>query len=84
MSTEQERNEIAICMGSSCFSRGNTRHLEIIKEYLAAHGLEAHVELVGHLCEGQCKQGPNLKINGKLVTGVESAMLPLLLEEALK
>lgn len=84
MTVEREKNEIAICMGSSCFSRGNTRHLEIIKEYLAAHGLEAQVELVGHLCEGQCKQGPNVKINGKLITGVDSAMLPQLLKEALK
>ena len=41
-------------MGSSCFSRGNSRNIEVIQEYLAANPLPPGVELIGHLCEFAC------------------------------
>ena len=58
---------ITICMGSSCFSRGNNRHLSTIQLFLARRGLEAVVELAGSRCEGLCMQGPNIRIDGKLI-----------------
>ncbi|HYG34133.1 MAG TPA: (2Fe-2S) ferredoxin domain-containing protein [Clostridia bacterium] len=57
---------ITICMGSSCFSRGNNRIIEVIQGYLAANKLPSEVKLTGHLCEGHCSSGPNVIINGKL------------------
>jgi NADH:ubiquinone oxidoreductase subunit E len=63
--------KIVICMGSSCFARGNNRNLEVIREYLGAHGIEASVELQGSLCLGECQQGPNLLINGTLFSHVD-------------
>ena len=57
---------IAICMGSSCFSRGNNRNIEVIQEYLASQKLPAGGELTGHLCQGHCKSGPNVAFNGRL------------------
>lgn len=58
--------QITICMGSSCFSRGNNRNLEVIQEYLREHPLPSAVDLSGHLCQGHCQSGPNLTINGKM------------------
>jgi NADH:ubiquinone oxidoreductase subunit E len=66
---------IRICMGSSCFRRGNRKNLEFIETYLDEHGLTAHVELVGSRCEEQCRKGPNLQINGEMFHGVNLEML---------
>jgi NADH:ubiquinone oxidoreductase subunit E len=61
--------EITVCMGSSCFSRGNNRSVELIQHFLEDRGLPATIELAGHLCEGQCKAGPNITINGVAYPG---------------
>ncbi|MCL2647775.1 MAG: (2Fe-2S) ferredoxin domain-containing protein [Phycisphaerales bacterium] len=57
---------VTICMGSSCFSRGNNRNIEIIQEYASNAELPVRIEPRGHLCEGLCKHGPNLIIDGQL------------------
>jgi len=70
---------IAICMGSSCFTRGNNRNIEVIKDYLASHPLPPGVELTGHLCQGHCKSGPNVTFNDKMYHEVDPiAILGLL------
>ena len=75
--------EIIVCMGSSCFSRGNSRNAEIIKRFLAENGLEDKVSLRGCLCENECKTGPNIKIDGKLFSDINPEGLPLLLKHEL-
>jgi NADH:ubiquinone oxidoreductase subunit E len=57
---------IEICMGSSCFARGNNRNIEVIQDYLNLGKLPAGVELTGHLCQGHCKSGPNLTLDGQM------------------
>lgn len=57
--------EVQICMGSSCFSRGNNRILGVIQDYIREQGLQKRVTVKGTLCNGVCKQGPNLTINGR-------------------
>ena len=66
---------ITICMGSSCFSRGNNRNIEVIQEHLAMEPLPAGLELTGHLCEGHCKAGPNVTINGKMYHEVDPIVI---------
>ena len=73
-------HEIQICLGSSCFSRGNTENLRVIQEYLTARGLAAQVSTIGHLCEDQCSQGPNLIVNGVLHHAVDAAGVRALLD----
>ena len=58
--------EISICMGSSCFARGNAENLETIERFLKEQGLTAKIELLGCRCENACSQGPNIKINGEI------------------
>ncbi len=61
-----KKTEIIICLGSSCFSRGNDKILEIIKQYIQLHSLKKEVDFKGHLCMEECKNGPVVKINGEM------------------
>ncbi len=58
--------KIQICMGSSCFARGNGLNAEILQRLVAAGRLEAELadEVSGTLCEGLCKDGPILVVDG--------------------
>ena len=75
--------EIGICLGSSCFARGNAENLRVIQEYVAARGLAVRVTTVGHLCEDQCSRGPNLTVNGTMHHAVDAAATRALLDRAL-
>jgi NADH:ubiquinone oxidoreductase subunit E len=71
--------EIQICLGSSCFSRGNAENLRLIQQYLAERGWSATVTVTGHLCEDGCSGGPNVAIDGHMHHGVDAAALRALL-----
>ncbi len=73
--------EIVVCLGSSCFARGNSENLATINQHVQSHGLNASVRLTGRLCQDQCKEGPNLTIGGELHHGVTAAKLCELLQE---
>lgn len=64
------KHEIVICLGSSCFSRGNKDVLEVVKDFLKKHQLNAEVFFHGDLCGGKCEEGPVLKIDEKLFSKV--------------
>lgn len=74
--------KVTICMGSSCFSRGNNQNLEAVRTWLADHGKSAEVELKGCRCGGKCGVGPNVWINEVCHTEVTPASVAVLLEEA--
>ncbi len=61
---------ITVCMGSSCFSRGNALNAETVQALVENPKLKNKVDLKGCLCEGQCKKGPNVKINNTLYSNV--------------
>lgn len=73
--SEASLKSITICMGSSCFSRGNNRNIEVIQDYLATEKLPVGLELTGHLCEGRCTAGPNVTINGKMYHEVDPIVI---------
>ncbi len=68
-------DSIEICMGSSCFARGNRENLEVAERFLAEHGLKAEIRLAGSRCAGECRKGPNIAINGVAHQGVDSGSL---------
>ena len=84
MSETREPTELVICMGSSCFSRGNKRNIRLIQDYIDVHGLCGKVKMKGHLCEGLCKDGPNITIDERVFSQVEPDALELFLEDNLK
>ena len=73
--------EIVVCLGSSCFARGNSENLAIINQHVKTHGLNASIRLTGKLCQDQCKLGPNLTIGGEFYHGVTAARLRELLQQ---
>jgi NADH:ubiquinone oxidoreductase subunit E len=76
--------KITICMGSSCYARGNGEHLILIESYLEARGLGAAVELRGCRCRGQCGFGPVIEIGGVLHHELDAGTVMDLLEHHFK
>jgi len=81
MPTDDGIIEIVVCLGSSCFARGNSENLAIINSHIENNGLIASVRLTGRLCQDQCKQGPNLTIGGDFHHSVTAARLRELLQQ---
>lgn len=79
MSADGEQVEIVVCLGSSCFARGNSENLALIHSYVQNHGLDACVRMTGQLCRDECMQGPNVSIAGNIYHGVTAARLRELL-----
>jgi len=73
--------EMQICLGSSCFSRGNKDVVLFIKEYLRTNHIEDRVVFRGSRCMGHCSNGPNLLINGIPVEDVTLARIEGILEK---
>ncbi len=55
---------IEICMGSSCFARGNRETLEILENLIKEGCFEKEITLTGRLCMNRCSCGPHILING--------------------
>jgi NADH:ubiquinone oxidoreductase subunit E len=77
------QRSIKICMGSSCYIRGNEELLERIERYLNEHQISCSVELCGSRCEGHCSEGPNIEINGRLFGRVSAETIEQLLDQQL-
>jgi NADH:ubiquinone oxidoreductase subunit E len=75
-----QRIEMQICLGSSCFSRGNREVVMFIKEYLKKNHLEDRIVFKGARCMNLCSNGPNLKINERTIEGVTMSRIEDILE----
>jgi NADH:ubiquinone oxidoreductase subunit E len=76
-----QKIEMQICLGSSCFSRGNKDVVMFIKDYLRNNHLEDRVIFRGARCMGRCSNGPNLIINGVVNEGVTLLKIESILEK---
>jgi NADH:ubiquinone oxidoreductase subunit E len=79
MSSDDQVVEIVVCLGSSCFARGNSEILAVLQQYVQNKGPSSSVRLAGCLCQDECKQGPNLKIDGEFHHNITAARLRELL-----
>jgi NADH:ubiquinone oxidoreductase subunit E len=77
------RKEIKICLGSSCFSRGNKRTLQEIQKYLKDHNLEREVILKGNHCFSNCNKGPVIQFGESVYEQVTSETVLEILEKEL-
>ncbi len=77
--------KIVICLGSSCFARGNEENIRVVEAYLKENSYEddVDVELSGTLCQGRCAEGPNVVIDGRLYSKVDPGVMLELLRELL-
>lgn len=74
---------IEICLGSSCFSRGNREVVQVIRDYLRKNHLDDKVMLRGARCMNRCSEGPFIIINGKTFTGIDIQEIEKILEKEL-
>jgi NADH:ubiquinone oxidoreductase subunit E len=79
-----KRTELIICLGSSCFSRGNKKILSLIQEYIRKNGLENSINFHGNRCFDNCARGPVLKIGNKAYYNVEEENVEEILNEAFR
>ena len=75
--------EMQICLGSSCFSRGNKEVVAFIRDYLKRNHLEDKVIFRGARCMGHCSNGPNLRINNTIIENVTLGKIEEILEKEL-
>lgn len=75
------KKEIKICLGSSCFSRGNKLTLQVIQKYLKDHQLEGDVILKGMHCFSNCSTGPVMKIGNTVYEQLSSDTVLEILEK---
>ena len=59
---------VTVCMGSSCFARGNRSLVEALREEISAKGWEHQVEIRGSLCQGRCSEGPMIQVDQDILS----------------
>lgn len=82
--SQKPLNEVIICMGSSCFARGNKKTLAVIKKYLNDRSFGQNIVFRGAHCTNICDQGPVLVINGQKITKLMPEDVADVLDEYLK
>jgi NADH:ubiquinone oxidoreductase subunit E len=81
MSADAKPIEIVICLGSSCFARGNPENLAIVEEFVQKHRLNATIRISGKLCQDECKLGPNVTVAGETHHEVTAAKMRQVLQQ---
>lgn len=79
-----EKTEITVCVGSSCFARGNKDMPKIIREFIVENNLEEKVNVKGSQCMGLCSAGPNVKINDKVYHRIDKFKIYQILKDTLE
>ena len=71
------RVKMVICIGSSCFARGNAENVKIVEDFIANRGLsdEIDIELSGGLCTGNCPDGPVVIVDDKVYKHVNKDVM---------
>lgn len=56
---------IKVCLGSSCYVRGNDKTLAFLEDYICKNNKSAQIELIGCRCTNLCATGPSIFIDDK-------------------
>jgi len=75
MTDDNNTTDVVVCLGSSCFARGNSQNLAAVEEYLLHRGMQNSVRVTGCLCQDECKRGPNLIVRGEHLHEMNPARL---------
>ena len=58
----EERLEVSVCVGTSCYLRGSQKLLEDIMKYVKEQNLHEQVEVRATFCFEACDQGPTVRV----------------------
>jgi NADH:ubiquinone oxidoreductase subunit E len=75
--------QITLCLGSSCFARGNQEIIQIINKYIEKKNIGDKVEFKGDHCFSNCSDGPNMFVGTILYQQVDKQNLHEILDKAL-
>lgn len=64
--------DIFICIGSSCHLKGSRAVIEKMEERIHREHLEDRVTVRGSFCMGNCTDGVCVRVDGKVITGVNA------------
>ncbi|MEM1485871.1 (2Fe-2S) ferredoxin domain-containing protein [Oscillospiraceae bacterium PP1C4] len=64
--------EIYVCIGSSCHLKGSYKIINAFQSLIAEHQLGDQVNLNASFCLGHCRDGISIKIDDKIVGGVNA------------
>jgi len=78
---ESHKTDIVICLGSSCFARGNRKLVQVIRKFLEENQLEDRVFFHGAHCFGECMMGPHMKIGDTLYQGIDEDKVQVILKD---
>ncbi len=76
--------KLEICLGSSCYCRGNCELIEVIEKFIQETSLHDQIDFVGTSCEGYCANGPTLKVDTKRYNEIDREVLIDLLNKLKK
>ncbi len=79
----KNKHTIILCLGSSCFARGNHLLIEPVKRFLLKNQLEDKIEFKGGHCCNECNEGPVMLIDGKAYHNVTKENFEEILGKAL-
>jgi len=79
-----DMDKVTVCMGSSCFGKGNQATAEAVTQFIEEHKLEDKIEVAGCLCSGNCAKGPNVMVNDKLISGVSEQSIGAVIAKELE
>jgi len=77
------KRQIILCLGSSCFARGNKELVSMIRKHIERKRLEDKVEYRGDHCFDNCINGPNMMIGTRLFQKVTTENIEQYLKEGL-
>ena len=60
------KRKIILCLGSSCFARGNKELVPLIRKYIMRKNMQDKVEFKGDHCFDNCTNGPNMIIGTRM------------------
>ncbi len=83
MNNNEKKHIIRICLGSSCYTRGNAENLKIIQEYVEGNQIQSTLDFRGHLCNENCNRGPVITIDNTTYEEVQPYQIEKLLIETL-
>lgn len=78
-----KKRELVICLGSSCFARGNKLMVQIIKRFLDEHNITHKVNFKGKHCFGSCENGPVMMVDDHKYERITAELIPEILENEL-
>ena len=64
--------EVYVCIGSWCHLKGSYDIINVFKQQIAQQHLEDKVNLNASFCLGHCQNGVTIKIDDRLVTGLNA------------